>query len=817
MDIRSLATLIEPEHTVLLMGAGAAVQSGAPTGAALAEFLASRLKPSPDGDELPEIAGIFEDRLGRPALVKAVRDRLVNLEPTGGLLAVPAFDWRAIYSTNFDTLVEESYRRAHRRLQVVRSNYDFSRQTAADAMLFKIHGCITQDLADGHHSRMVLTEDDYEEVETYRQSLFNSLRQHMTTADTVIVGQSLGDRHLRDLAKEVASLRTQGVQGRVYLLAFDYNDDRARLYSRRGIEVAPGSLEDLLHALNVEGRSRPPVAHTTETTNAGHLPPPLAPLTVDVAHAASLPPNPVALFNGSPATYGDINSNMTITRAVERRLLEMQSGVRGFFTVIAGAAGVGKTSLARALLLKRSKEGFACWEHLNHFPLNVDEWMAVEASLRAVGRQGVLLIDDCAQHLAAVNRLTDALGKLDRPFLRLVVTANAAQWKTRTKSPYFFSRGSIERLSVLTTGDIHELVNLVDRQPDIRTLVENDFLHLGHRDRVRRLQDRCSADMFVCLKNIFRNENLDNILLQEFADLDVAVREVYRHVAALQAMGGRVHRQLIVRLLGIDVLELQSLLTQMEDVIAEYDIDHRQGLYGWSARHDVIANIIATYKFADQEELLRLLERLIDGLNPTIHIERETARAIASNEMGIARLTSLDQQADLLQRLIQAVPGERIPRRRLIRLYLRENQLADAERVISAATKDLGSDDIITTYRSVLALRRAEVTSGLLDEDRHAMLLEAERLAKQCVGARPFDRHNYVALADVGLAMARRFSDLRVLDEAIDAMVEMESEIGDPEFVRDRTRLESQRRQLDADVLRDEEEGEDPILEDSEA
>jgi hypothetical protein len=141
-------------------------------------------------------------------------------------------------------------------------------------------------------------------------------------------------------------------------------------------------------------------------------------------------------------------------------------------------------------MLKRLDEGFMCWEHVNSFPFDSGEWLEVEARLRANGRQGVLLVDDCGRHLMSVNKLVDGLGALTRPHLRLLLTANAAQWKTRTKSPYFFKRGSNERISVLTEADISELVNLVDRQSTIRVLVESDFLNLGRMDRIRRLRDR---------------------------------------------------------------------------------------------------------------------------------------------------------------------------------------------------------------------------------------------------------------------------------------------------------------------------------------
>lgn len=791
MDIEQLAGRLKPDRTILLLGAGASIPSGAPSGSALARQLSELMSPSPTSQDLSEVAGIFENRLGRRALVEAVRLKLINLQPTGGLLALPSFAWRAIYSTNFDNLVEQSFTASDRPLEVIRSNYDFSAGDPSTSRLFKIHGCMTQDVSYGDKARMVLTEQDYDDYENYRQALFNSLQTDMYASDTLIVGQSLSDSHLRDLCKQVGSLRTEGIPGQVFLLAHDYDEDRAQLFARRGVQVVGGNLDTLIHHLSRTQQSRMGRNTSKVALPPDALPPLLATATIDAQHAANLPPNPSRLFNGAPASYADIRADFTIARAVERRLQQSQDGVRGFFLVLSGAGGVGKTSLARRLLLHRVDEGFACWEHKPDYPLDIDRWMDLEASLRQAGRQGFLLLDDCTRYLSATNRLVDALGRLDRPHLRIVATVNSAQWKTRTKSQYFYSRGTIERLSRLTQSDINELLHLVDRQQAIRKLVELRFLNLSWREKVGRLRDRCNADMYVCLKNIFASDRLDDILLQEFTDLEEGARDVYRHVAALQSMGGRVHRQLIMRLLSLEAGGVATLLGQMDAVVNEYDIDSGQGLYGWATRHDVIARVIATYEYADQSELRSLIERLIDGLNPTLHIEIETARSIATDAMGIGRVADIEEQWRLLRRLIRVVPGERIPRRRLIRSLLNHDRLPEADREIVNFRRDVGSDDIVNRYAAILAMHRAEQTPGIREEHRKAMLTEAQSLAEKCIQKDPRDRYNYRTLADIGQVFVRRYGEVDVLGDAVDRMKAVEDEMGDPEFARERRRLET--------------------------
>src|SRR5690348_12453217 len=125
ISVNAVADRIQPEKTVLLLGAGASVPSGAPTGLALAHSLAKELNPMPEGDDLSEIASIYENRMGRRSLVASVRRRLSPLRPTGSLLALPSFGWRAIFTTNFDRLRSEE-RRVGKECRIRQSTDDYT-------------------------------------------------------------------------------------------------------------------------------------------------------------------------------------------------------------------------------------------------------------------------------------------------------------------------------------------------------------------------------------------------------------------------------------------------------------------------------------------------------------------------------------------------------------------------------------------------------------------------------------------------------------------------------------------------------------------
>ncbi|KAL0630284.1 hypothetical protein Q9L58_010869, partial [Maublancomyces gigas] len=341
------------------------------------------------------------------------------------------------------------------------------------------------------------------------------------------------------------------------------------------------------------------------------------------------------MFNGAPATYADINLGATFERAQTNnnvsRLMEAELPL----ITIVGAAGVGKTTFARQLLLALEQKQIFAFEHKNDFPFLSQPWIAFEAELRSKGLQAVLLLDECTRYLRQVNLFIDHLASLATSSLKVVMTANAAQWAPRIKTAAIFSKGNVVTLSKLIDSELNSLVNLVQFNSVVANLVHPNFRNLNRQTQYSRLRQRCSADMFVCLKNIFANDSLDNILLNEYDELTEGMQEYYRYVAALESAGMRVHRQLIMRMLELQADQVTSVLGGLQGIVDEFDIDARNGLFAWSTRHLVIARKITEYKFSSQEEQEELFSLIISHINPAVKTELQSIRDICDNDHGI--------------------------------------------------------------------------------------------------------------------------------------------------------------------------------------
>ena len=781
ISMDALRTAIHPEKTALLLGAGASVPSGAPTGSQLAASLWKQIANSePQSEDLTETATILELRYSRQPVVAAVIANLKRLQPSGGLLGLPKLPWEKLFTTNFDRLVEIAYQKCGVPLTAIRSNYDFTnKESSQGTRLFKIHGCISQDDSLGDKASMILTETDYETHTKYRQLLYAQFNASLLDGDVLIIGQSLKDRHLNDMIREVLKAKQdQGAPGQVYVLVYDADDLRAPVLENRGARIAFGGIDEFIHAMS---STVDPKKDGEAFAVEGVLPINVVSTVVDVVAESKASPNVIRMFNGGAAIYADILAGATFERLLEVDAVERLVNGTHLATII-GAAGVGKTTFARRIASKLVQRGLLAWEHKSDFPFQHKPWIGVEAQLRAAGKYGVLVLDECTHYLRQTNALIDHLAGGLESNLKLILTANSAQWTPRLKSPNIFAKGLVIEPSRLSDSEINSLINLVQYNNEIASLVHSNFKKLSRSEQFQALRQKCGADMFVCLKNIFANESLDIILLREFDELDQAYQEYYRYVAALESVGTRVHRHLIIRMLRMPPAQVSAVLNGLSGIVDEYDIAPKVGIYGWRTRHIVIARKIADYKFSSLLEMAQLFEAIIENINPSLPIEVQTVREICDTEFGIGRLADSAVRQKLYRRLIEIAPAERIPWHRLIRELLNGGQLEDTEYVIRNAEAAAGADAPIDRFKVRLLVVRSQKTVGISESDRLALLRKAYEVAISNIGRHKGDKYSYYTLCDVAVQLVQKGESSYLLEEAIAHARNAAEAILDPEM-----------------------------------
>ena len=121
---------------------------------------------------------------------------------------------------------------------------------SAAVKLFKLHGTIEKDISDGHAGRIIITNSDYDHTEDYRQSLFDQFKSDLAGAHLIIIGHSLADPDIKDVVARAVAINSQSLGGgRIALMLYSKDEDRAALYENRGIEVCFGGIDEFFAEL----------------------------------------------------------------------------------------------------------------------------------------------------------------------------------------------------------------------------------------------------------------------------------------------------------------------------------------------------------------------------------------------------------------------------------------------------------------------------------------------------------------------------------------------------------------------------------------
>lgn len=790
IPLAALAKQIKPESTVLLFGAGASIPSGAPSVSDIMTELSKSLSTSPADYSFAEFCSLFEFQRNRRELVGIVRGKLKNLRPTGGLVNLPDYAWRSVFTTNYDDLIEKCYVRKEKDIKVFSSNFDFDGSTSPQATpIFKLHGTVGLDVVDGHNSRIILTTEDNDLAEEYREKLYDRLRGDMTDTDLVIVGYSLSDPDLKAIIQRALRIKKSSQSSQnIYLLVYSRDENRATLFENQGLRIAFGSVDDFfLELAKVSPQSVSSYAGDDILSRF----PTVTPTTFDISYEAGKPSIQFdAMYSGAPSQYPEIRAGLTFDRT-SRHMSKLDLLDRFQFLTILGVSGVGKTTLARQIALSLVNDGFLGWEHHPNRPFLGDAWRSIANDLRNDGKKGVLVLDDAHSHLPEVNRLVDLLIADSNNSLRIILTSSNSHWKPRVKSSNLTKHGKIERLSRLDQSEIGGLLNLVQNKPSISKLVDRSFRGFTYTERKRRLTERCDRDFFVCLKNIFANDRFDLIVLKEYASLQEDFQSIYKYICALESLGVVVHRQLVIRLLNIPAQDLSMILDNLDGLVEEFEIDRRNRIFGWRGRHPVISNIITNYKFSDPGDILNLLRKVIQTLSPSYDVEISTLRQLCSSDAGLRKITSLSDQNELLRMMISTAPNERVPRHRLIGNLINQGAFTDADTEIRVFESDLRADGPVKRYKVRLILERAISEAGLLPEDRAKLLNDAHDAAVILLERNANLPHVLRLFGDVCLEIFRATGDYDYVDAVRGAMKRAEGETSDPEVTQALVAFES--------------------------
>jgi hypothetical protein len=212
------------------IGAGASVGSGLPTWLDLVQQLRDELPESPSLADPPTLARYYELAYGRRRLISVIITALEGGRPNPLHRSIAAMHPRIIFTTNFDTILEQALTDEGHAYRIVVSDDEIPYTSTSSCQVYKLHGTIERP------SSFVFTNRDYELYESQHPGIARLLAAQLQTSTLVLVGYSASDPDFRTILSRIHE--EQGLHSRrLFMLNYSMlNIEKQELISR-GINV----------------------------------------------------------------------------------------------------------------------------------------------------------------------------------------------------------------------------------------------------------------------------------------------------------------------------------------------------------------------------------------------------------------------------------------------------------------------------------------------------------------------------------------------------------------------------------------------------
>lgn len=255
MKFERLIKLVRKCKVSPFIGAGFSIEAKAPSVGdlktiILSEFDNEELRNQHEEDSLQDLTNFFVEELcngSRNQLIELLREKF-NFTPAcmddhNMLAKIPHF--KHIFTTNYDTLLEDSYPQAER--NVVRNDKDCTYIQENKTTIFKIHGDFTDP------DSVVITSNDYKQFfeKPVYSELWDLTKTEFLTKSILFIGYNLYDDNVIDIIKHISKAVGKNKK-EMFLIVPQINDSRKRQLKKLGVTYYEAYASEFLNELLTE-------------------------------------------------------------------------------------------------------------------------------------------------------------------------------------------------------------------------------------------------------------------------------------------------------------------------------------------------------------------------------------------------------------------------------------------------------------------------------------------------------------------------------------------------------------------------------------
>lgn len=712
-----------------------------------------------DAHNLPKVAEILQLRRGRRELVTDLKTRLSGFTPDTDLAWIITRKWRAIFTTNYDDIIEQCFNLVSTPSQApvsIGDHQSFKLPNPLEVPIYHLHGTIF-----GENPNPLVSQTDYTSFRHQREWLFEVLKHHFATYPILYLGYSNSDPNWGMVLDELQREFHPASPPESYRVAPATPPEDREILESRGVHSIDGTVADFATAVRASLGGvapttswQPPDDWIPQDLKGNYETSPVATLRLleswvyvnqaDFNQSA----NVAEFLNGEPPSWSLIDQGRYFERDLQEPLTdelldfatEQDPGVRSL--LVSGSAGYGLTTLLRALAVQLVSEraGTVLWLKPGHSVQEGD----VRFALSDLPAPVFLFVDNAAEQAAAIASIVRRLREGGQTTC-FVLAERLNEW--RQAAPRLSPREyEIESLS---DPEIERLLTFLASEHALGALADLDA-------RLQRaaIQNRHAKQLLVVMQEATQGRAFEAIIEDEYRGID---SDDGRHVYAVVS-GAYRHRALIRDLLlsKVAALPVTSMFAmadrELKGVVKWEEGSGYAGVNAARARHHLIADIIWHRLLAPGERSSVLLST-VAALNLNYGLDAKLFEALIRSDESIDSLESFDDRVRFFEASLRKEPRSPYVRQHYARMLLREDREELALSQINEAINYDGGVRVLYHTKGLILTNMAVATADT-DMGRRR-LVQAEGAFSQAISMSPKDSYGYHGLARLYLSWAQ--------------------------------------------------------------
>ncbi len=652
---------------------------------------------------------------------------------------IPEFVWKAIFTTNYDLIIERAYKSHATPIQDLTPIVKNTRENEIFKYLnslpyYKLHGCI--DNVNDDRIPLILTAEQYISHRDNRENLFSTLKEIASSNPVVFVGYSMNDINIRTILSEIShNLQTRP---RFYIVLPSMRELERKLWEEKRITPLIGTFKDFLEELD---KRIPKEKRVLATLQIKHSNPIVSRfqqnsfnnqpsenfylyLNQEVDYVYNSMPSenvvPREFYKGYFENWEPILRNLDVKRTITDDIIsevfidkEYQDNERQYIFLIKGYAGCGKSVLLKRLAYDASSiTNKLCLFLKSTSKLSFD---FIQELYFFCKERIFLFVDGVSGRENDILQFINAC-KNDKIPVSIIVTERTSIWNTDCLDIHKILTSDFE-LKYLDIKEIQGLIHLLDRHDSL-----GELKYKTTEERIKVFENIANRVLLVALYEATNGKPFADIIADEYKQISLPkAQSMYLTVCIFHRLGSAARAGLIARVHGINFEDFKRDFFKPLEFIVFDKFDYRISDYVYYTRHKQIADIVFETILINEQDRYDEFIRLIEDLNTDFDNDRKAFLSLTNAK----KLMSLFSDPQKI-RSIYAKAGDKratdeflMQQEAIFEMEHAGGSFFKAEKLLNEAYRLNSTNPIISHSFAELELLKAQSVTYHVEKNNH--------------------------------------------------------------------------------------------------